>query len=169
MASEKEVLASLLTRKGCCIRWARGDRAGAVAVRARAAGRGSRRRGRPPRLRRGPAGRAATAVSRPGGALESEEHGEPLGTGSTLPRITAARQAPLPMGFPWQEYWSGFAFPTPRDDPDSGIEPGSLVSPALVAGGFFTTSTTWKAQIGSTANSTSAVNRCEQIQQSQRG
>ena len=42
------------------------------AVRARAAGQGSRRQGRPPRLCRGPAGRAATAVSRLGGALESE-------------------------------------------------------------------------------------------------
>ena len=31
-----------------------------------------------------------------------------------------------------------------RDLPDSGIEPGSLMSPAL-AGGFFTTSTTWEA------------------------
>ena len=124
---------------------------------------------RPLRLYRGPAGQAATAVSGPGGALESEERGEPLGTGSTLPRTTAGHQAPLSMGFPWQEYWSGFAFPTPKDRPDSGIEPGSLVSPALVAGRFFATSTTWEAQIGSTANSTSAVNRCEQIQQSQRG
>ena len=68
----------MLTRKGCCIRWARGDRAQGRgsqpyrAVRARAAGQGSRRRGRPPRLCRGPAGQAATAVSRLGGALESE-------------------------------------------------------------------------------------------------
>ena len=74
----KKVWASLLTRKGCCIRWARGDRARGrgsqpyPAVRARAAGQGSRRQGRPPRLCRGPAGRAATAVSRLGGALESE-------------------------------------------------------------------------------------------------
>ena len=34
-------------------------------------------------------------------------------------------------------------FPTPGNLPDPGIEPMSLVSPALV-GGCFTTSTTWK-------------------------
>ena len=36
-------------------------------------------------------------------------------------------------------------FPLPGDLPDPGIEPVSLVSPAL-AGGFFTTSTTWEAK-----------------------
>ena len=41
------------------------------------------------------------------------------------------------MGFPRQEYWSGLPFPTPGDLPDPGVEPVSLVSPAL-AGGFFT-------------------------------
>ena len=30
------------------------------------------------------------------------------------------------MGFPRQEYQSGLPFPSPRDLPDSGIEPGSL-------------------------------------------
>ena len=35
--------------------------------------------------------------------------------------------------------WSGLPFPSPGDLPHPGIEP---VSPAL-AGGFFTTSTTW--------------------------
>ena len=34
--------------------------------------------------------------------------------------------------------------PNPGDIPDSGIEPTSLVSPAL-AGRFFTTSTIWEA------------------------
>ena len=29
------------------------------------------------------------------------------------------------MGFSRQEYWSGFPFPSPRDLPDPGIEPGS--------------------------------------------
>ena len=43
-------------------------------------------------------------------------------------------QAPLSMGFPRQEYWSGLPFPPPGDLPDPGIEP---VSPAL-AGRFFT-------------------------------
>ena len=36
-------------------------------------------------------------------------------------------------------------FPLPGDLPDAGIEPMSLMSPAL-AGRFFTTSTTWEAQ-----------------------
>ena len=36
-----------------------------------------------------------------------------------------ARQAPLPMGSPRQEYWSGLPFPSPGDLPDPGVEPGS--------------------------------------------
>ena len=43
-----------------------------------------------------------------------------------------------------QEYWSGLPCPPPGDIPDPGIEPASLMSPALV-GGFFTTSVTWEA------------------------
>ena len=39
---------------------------------------------------------------------------------------TAARQAPLSMGFFRQEYWSGLPCPPPGDLPDPGIEPGSL-------------------------------------------
>ena len=39
------------------------------------------------------------------------------------------------MGFPRQEYWSGWPFPSPGDLPDPGIEPMSLASPAL-AGSF---------------------------------
>ena len=38
---------------------------------------------------------------------------------------TVAHQAPLSMGFPRQEYWSGLPFPSPGDLPDSGIEPTS--------------------------------------------
>ena len=41
---------------------------------------------------------------------------------------TIACQAPLSMGFPRQEYWSGLPFPSPEDLPDPGIESGS---PAL--------------------------------------
>ena len=44
---------------------------------------------------------------------------------------TIARQAPLSMGFCRQEYWSGLPFPPPGDLPDPGIEPVSLISPAL--------------------------------------
>ena len=51
---------------------------------------------------------------------------------------TVARQAPLSMGFPRQEYWSGVPFTTPGDLLNPGIEPVSLVPPAL-AGRFFTT------------------------------
>ena len=35
------------------------------------------------------------------------------------------RQAPLSMGFPRQEYWSGLPFPPSGDLPDPGIEPRS--------------------------------------------
>ena len=38
---------------------------------------------------------------------------------------TAARQAPLSMGFSSQEYWSGLPFLSPGDLPNSGIESGS--------------------------------------------
>ena len=51
---------------------------------------------------------------------------------------TVALQAPLPMEFSRQEYWSGLSFPNLGDLPDPGIKPTSLVSPAL-AGRFFTT------------------------------
>ena len=49
---------------------------------------------------------------------------------------TVAHQAPLSMGFPRQEYWSGLPCPPLGDLPDPGIEPASLASPAL-AGRFF--------------------------------
>ena len=38
---------------------------------------------------------------------------------------TVACRAPLSMGFPRQEYWSGLPFPSPGDLPDPEIEPGS--------------------------------------------
>ena len=53
-----------------------------------------------------------------------------------------AHQAPLSMGFPRQEYWSGVPFLPPGDLPDSGIKP---MSPAL-AGGFFTSEPPGKPQ-----------------------
>ena len=48
---------------------------------------------------------------------------------------TVARQAPLFLGFPRQEYWSGLLFPSPGDLPDLGVKPAS---PALT-GRFFNT------------------------------
>ena len=41
---------------------------------------------------------------------------------------TVTCQAPLSMGFPRQEYWSGLLFPSPGDLPDLGIKPASWVS-----------------------------------------
>ena len=66
-----------------------------------------------------------------------------VGLSATL--WTAAHQAPLYMGFQRQEYWSRFPFPPPGDLPGPGIEPESLVSPAL-AGRFFTTKPHGKPQ-----------------------
>ena len=51
---------------------------------------------------------------------------------------TVACQALLSVKFSRQEYCSGLPFPPSGDLPDSGIEPASLVPPAL-AGRFFTT------------------------------
>ena len=39
---------------------------------------------------------------------------------------TAARQAPLPMGFPRQESWNGVPFLVTGDLPDSGIKTTSV-------------------------------------------
>ena len=64
---------------------------------------------------------------------------------------TVAHQALLSIGFCRKEYWSVFPCPPPGDLPNPGIEPTSLVSPAL-AGEFFNTNTTWEAlSYGSTA------------------
>ena len=48
---------------------------------------------------------------------------------------TVAHQAPLSMGLPRLEYWSGLPCPSPRNLPDPEIEPVSLAP----AGKFFTT------------------------------
>ena len=49
---------------------------------------------------------------------------------------TANHQAPLFMGFPRQEYWSGFPFPPPGDLLNLGIKLASPESPALASGLF---------------------------------
>ena len=51
-----------------------------------------------------------------------------------------------PWGYSRQDYSSGFPFPPSGGLPDPGIEPGSLMSPAL-AGGFFTTKAIWEALV----------------------
>ena len=51
-----------------------------------------------------------------------------------VPLWTVAFQAPLSMGFPRQEYWSGFLFLSAEHLPNPGIK---SVSPAgEIAGGF---------------------------------
>ena len=55
---------------------------------------------------------------------------------------TIACQAPLLMRFSRQKYWSGLPCPSPGDLPNWGIKPTSPMFPVL-AGRFFTTSTTW--------------------------
>ena len=56
---------------------------------------------------------------------------------------TIAHQAPLSVGFSRQEYWNGLPCPPPGDLPNPGVK--SAFSAA--AGGFFTTSITWEAQV----------------------
>ena len=48
------------------------------------------------------------------------------------------------MGSSRQEYWSELPFPPPGDLLKPGMQPTSLLSPALV-GMFFTPSATWEA------------------------
>ena len=73
-------------------------------------------------------------------------HAQLLQSCSTLWDLwTVACQAPLSMGFFWQEYWSGLPFPSLVYLPNPGIKRTSLLSPTL-AGGFFTTSTTWEVR-----------------------
>ena len=40
-------------------------------------------------------------------------------------------QAPLSMGFSWQEYWSGLPCPPAGELPDPGIKPASPEAPIL--------------------------------------
>ena len=55
------------------------------------------------------------------------------------------------MRFSRQEYWGGLSCPPPGDLPNPGIEPESLMSPTL-AGGFFTTNSTWDTLNNTTIN-----------------
>ena len=49
--------------------------------------------------------------------------------------LTAAFQAPLSIGFPRQEYWSGLSFSSPRDLPKPGIESAFLCLASLALAG----------------------------------
>ena len=61
-------------------------------------------------------------------------------------RWTVVYRAPLSMGFPRQQNWSGLPFPPPGHLLHPWMEPPPLTSLAL-AGRFFTSSTTWEAQV----------------------
>jgi len=50
---------------------------------------------------------------------------------SSVTLWNVACQALLSMGFSGQKYWSGLTFPSSRNIPGPGIEPMSLMSPAL--------------------------------------
>jgi len=54
---------------------------------------------------------------------------------------TIAARFLCPWGFSRKQYWSGLPCYSPGNLSDPGIEPVSLISPALVSG-FFTTSST---------------------------
>ena len=69
----------------------------------------------------------------------------------------------MPMGFSRQEYWRGLPCPPPGDLSNPGIEPRSLMSPALI-GGFFTISATWEALLYIHTNS--PPGGCTQIHRS---
>ena len=59
---------------------------------------------------------------------------------SWRPLWTVARQAPLPVGFSRQEYWSGLPCSPPGDLPNPGIKPISLSSLAPASGSLPLTS-----------------------------
>ena len=68
---------------------------------------------------------------------------------------TVVHQAPLSMGFPRQEYWSGLLYPPPEYLPDSGIKPASPAAPELQA------DSKPLSQQGSTSNLVLSLNRWE--------
>ena len=66
---------------------------------------------------------------------------------------TVARQAPLSMRFPRQEYRSRLPFPPPGDPPNPGIES----APSALADGFFTTEPPGKPFVPIETASTEAI------------
>ena len=56
---------------------------------------------------------------------------------------TVGHQTSLSMGFPRQEYWTEWPFPSPGDLPNPGIKPASSV----LVGVFFTTEPPGKPEI----------------------
>ena len=64
---------------------------------------------------------------------ESRSSGELPCFHANLHSLVQLTVAPLSLGFPSQEYWSGLPCP-PGDLPNPGTEPTSPASPALQAG-----------------------------------
>ena len=64
-------------------------------------------------------------------------HASSVVSDSFMTPWTAAHQASLFMGISKQEYWNGLQLPSPGDLLNSGIEPQSPVSFALVGGFLF--------------------------------
>ena len=62
---------------------------------------------------------------------------------------TVARQAPLPMGFLRQEYWSGSPFPSP-----GASQPRDPTHVSCLAGRFFTTDPPGKPVLNKTTTTT---------------
>ena len=54
--------------------------------------------------------------------FQSESVSHLVVSNSLRPPRTVTHQAPLSMGFPRQEYWSGLSFPSPGYLPDPGTE-----------------------------------------------
>ena len=63
-------------------------------------------------------------------------------------------QAPLSIGFPRQEHWSGLPFPSPGDLPNPRTELGSsaLQLVSCIAGGFFTNWVTREIHFSNVSN-----------------
>ena len=60
-------------------------------------------------------------------------HGKLLQSYRTLCDPTNCSLPGSSVRFPRKEYWSGLPFPPPGDLSDPGIEPGSLMPPALAS------------------------------------
>ena len=90
----------------------------------------------PPVDIRGPWGRGTSAFA-VGALLDRGQAKMPTCSCSSAPPWTAARQAPLPVGFSRQEHWSGLPCSPPGELPNAGIKPTCPASPLLAWGYFF--------------------------------
>ena len=89
---------------------------------------------------------ASTGALSAGNRVERESVSPVVLADSLQPHGLELSRLLCPWGFSRQEYWSGLPCPPLGDLLDPGIEPMSLMSPAL-AGKFFTTGTTWSCEM----------------------